>query len=110
VDDINYSKEMANAEILVVTDGVSRIDPEDMLEKLGNIKLHILKIGDEMPEPDFYDIKAAFAGEGIDLIQPLKKIKDKKNILKDPDNSEKPLSTFEKRAYRLIMAYSEKDV
>ncbi|HRS63158.1 MAG TPA: hypothetical protein P5554_08210 [Spirochaetota bacterium] len=108
VDDINYSKEMANAEILVVTDGVSRIDPEDMLEKLGNIKLHILKIGDEMPEPDFYDIKAAFAGEGIDFDPTSIKMKDIKNILKDPDNSEKPLSTFEKRAYRLIMDYSNK--
>jgi uncharacterized protein with von Willebrand factor type A (vWA) domain len=34
IDDINYTKDMANAEILVVTDGVSRIDPDDMIAKL----------------------------------------------------------------------------
>jgi hypothetical protein len=108
VDDINYTKDMANAEILVVTDGVSRIDPDDMIAKLGNIKLHVLKIGEDMPEPDFYEIKSAFAGEGVDFDPTSIKLKDVKNIINNPESAEKPLSAYEKRAYRLILDYSNR--
>lgn len=108
IDDINYTKDMANAEILVVTDGVSRIDPDDMIAKLGNIKLHVLKIGEDMPEPDFYEIKSAFAGEGVDFDPTSIKLKDVKNIINNPESMEKPLSAYEKRAYRLILDYSNR--
>jgi len=108
VDDINYTKDMANAEILVVTDGVSRIDPDDMISKLGNTKLHVLKIGEDMPEPDFYDIKTAFAGEGVDFDPTSIKLKDVKNIINNPESAEKPLTAYEKRAYRLILDYSNR--
>jgi hypothetical protein len=108
VDDINYTKDMANAEILVVTDGVSRIDPDDMIAKLGNIKLHVLKIGEDMPEPYFYEIKSAFAGEGVDFDPTSIKLKDVKNIINNPESAEKPLSAYEKRAYRLILDYSNR--
>jgi len=108
VDDINYTKDMANAEILVVTDGVSRIDPDDMIARLGNTKLHVLKIGEDMPEPDFYEIKSAFAGEGVDFDPTSIKLKDVKNIINNPEASEKPLTAYEKRAYRLILDYSNR--
>lgn len=108
IEDINYTKDMANAEILVVTDGVSRIDPDEMIAKLGNVKLHVLKIGEDMPEPDFYEIKTAFAGEGVDFDPTSIKLKDVKNIINDPESAEKPLSTYEKRAYRLILDYSNR--
>lgn len=108
VDDIAYTKDMANAEILVVTDGVSRIDPDDMIAKLGNTKLHVLKIGEDMPEPDFYEIKSAFAGEGVDFDPTSIKLKDVKNIINNQEEAEKPLSSYEKRAYRLILDYSNK--
>lgn len=108
IDDINYTKDMANAEILVVTDGVSRIDPDEMIAKLGDIKLHILKIGEDMPEPDFYELKSAFAGEGVDFDPTSIKLKDVKNVIENPDLAEKPLSAYEKRAYRLILDYSNR--
>jgi hypothetical protein len=108
VDDINYTKDMANAEILVVTDGVSRIDPDEMIARLGNVKLHVLKIGEDMPEPDFYEIKSAFAGEGVDFDPTTIKLKDVKNIINNPDSCEKPLTAYEKRAYRLILDYSNR--
>ncbi|MFA5519008.1 MAG: hypothetical protein WDA74_07125, partial [Spirochaetota bacterium] len=67
VDDINFTKDMLNSEILVVTDGISKIDPDEMSQKLGNIKLHVLKIGDEVPEPDFYEMEIALSSENIDF-------------------------------------------
>jgi len=108
IDDIKYTKDMANAEILVVTDGVSRIDPVEMTDRLGSVKLHILKIGDEMPEPDFYDLKAAFAGEGVDFDPTTIKLKDIKEAMKNPEGGEAPLSVYEKRAFRLMLDQSNK--
>ena len=67
VDDINFTKDMLNSEILVVTDGISKIDSDEMAQKLGNIKLHVLKIGDEVPEPDFYEMELALSSENIDF-------------------------------------------
>ncbi|HPJ38514.1 MAG TPA: hypothetical protein PLT75_08720, partial [Spirochaetota bacterium] len=57
IDDINYDKEMINAEILVVTDGISRIEKFKLQEKLGDIKLNVLKIGKDLVEANFYDIQ-----------------------------------------------------
>lgn len=106
VSDINYNKEMNKAEILIVTDGVSKIDPHEMIDKLAGIKLHILKIGDETPEPDFYEMKAAFAGEDVDVDPSLLNIRQIREIMNNPENPEKPLSTAEKRIYRIMLDYS----
>jgi len=61
-----------------------------------------------MPEPDFYEIKSAFAGEGVDFDPTSIKLKDVKNIINNPESMEKPLSAYEKRAYRLILDYSNR--
>jgi hypothetical protein len=67
VDDIRYDKEMLNAEILVVTDGISRVDRYDMKKKLGDIKLNILKIGDEFVSAGYFELKSELEKAGIDV-------------------------------------------
>ncbi|HNY15467.1 MAG TPA: hypothetical protein PKI12_07990, partial [Bacteroidales bacterium] len=106
ISDINYNKDMNKAEILIVTDGASRIEPFEMQEKLGPIKLHILKIGDENPEPDFYDLKQVFAGESLEVDPTTLNIKQIKEIMKNPNDLEKPLSNAEQRIYRIMLEYS----
>ncbi len=103
VSDINYTKDMANAEILVVTDGASKIDVQEMLEKLGKIKLHVLKIGDDLPEPDFYDMKSEFANERVDFDPSSINIKQIKNRMQNPKEDDRPLSPSEKRIYSLML-------
>ena len=103
VSDINYTKDMANAEILVVTDGASKIDVHEMLEKLGKIKLHIMKIGDDLPEPDFYDMKSEFANERVDFDPSSINIKQIKNRMQNPKEDDRPLSPTEKRIYSLML-------
>jgi hypothetical protein len=103
VSDINYTKDMANAEILVVTDGASKIDVHEMLEKLGKIKLHVLKIGDDLPEPDFYDMKSEFANERVDFDPSSVNIKQIKNRMQNPKEDDRPLSPTEKRIYSLML-------
>jgi hypothetical protein len=49
-----------------------------------------------MPEPDFYEIKSAFAGEGVDFDPTSIKLKDVKNIINNPESMEKPLSAYER--------------
>jgi hypothetical protein len=103
VSDINYTKDMANAEILVVTDGASKIDVHEMLEKLGKIKLHVLKIGDDLPEPDFYDMKSEFANERVDFDPSSINIKQIKNRMQNPKEDDRPLTPTEKRIYSLML-------
>ena len=103
VGDINYTKDMINAEILVVTDGISKIDVHEMLDKLGKIKLHVLKIGDDLPEPDFYDMKSGFANERVDFDPSSINIREIKNRMQNPKEDDKPLSTAEQRIYRLML-------
>ncbi|MCL1833556.1 MAG: hypothetical protein FWG49_03545 [Leptospirales bacterium] len=107
VSDINYTKDMVNAEILVVTDGVSKIDVQEMLEKLGKIKLHVLKIGGDLPEPDFYDMKSEFVNERVDFDPSSINIREIKNRIENPDDLEKPLTATEKRIYRLMLDNSD---
>lgn len=106
ISDINYNKEMNKAEILIVTDGASRIEPFEMQEKLGEIKLHILKIGDENPEPDFYDLKQEFAGQNLDIDPTSLNIKQIKEIMKNPNDPNQPLSIADQRVYRILLEYS----
>ncbi|HPS86571.1 MAG TPA: hypothetical protein PLY36_07490 [Spirochaetota bacterium] len=103
VSDINYTKDMTNAEILVVTDGVSKIDVHEMVEKLGKVKLHILKIGDDLPEPDFYDMKLEFANERVDFDPSSINIKQIRNRMQNPKEDDRPLTTTERRIYSLML-------
>ena len=107
ISDINYTKDMANSEILVVTDGVSKIDVQEMLEKLGKIKLHVLKIGGDLPEPDFYDMKSEFANERVDFDPSSINIREIKKKIENPDDVDKPLTVTEKRIYRLMLDNSD---
>jgi hypothetical protein len=64
VADIKFDKETTKAEILVVTDGISRIDKNELKLKLGDIKLNVLKIGGDIPVPDFYEVEEAMKRDG----------------------------------------------
>jgi len=106
VSDINYTKDMVNAEILVVTDGISKIDVHEMIEKLDKIKLHVLKIGDDLPAPDYYEMKQNLANEKIDFDPSSIKIKQVKQRMQNPQEDDKPLSTVEQRIYWLMLENS----
>jgi Mg-chelatase subunit ChlD len=108
VSDINFDKEMINAEILVVTDGISKIDKFEMKQKLGNIKLNVLKIGDDLAEPDFFEMKKTLDFEKIDFNPASVNIKDIKRKLSDSNRDEEVLTPTERRAYRYLLDYSEK--
>ncbi len=106
VSDINYTKDMVNAEILVVTDGISKIDVHEMSEKLGKIKLHILKIGDDLPEPDFYEMKLGLSNEKVDFDPSSIKIKEIKQRMQNPQEDDIPLTPGEQRVYRMMLESS----
>jgi len=106
VSDINYTKDMVNAEILVVTDGISKIDVHEMNDKLGKIKLHVLKIGDDLPVPDFYDMKLDLANEKIDFDLSSINVKEVKNRIQNPQEDDVPLTMSEKRIYNLVLESS----
>ena len=108
VNDINYTKDMINSEILVVTDGVSKIDVQEMLEKLGKIKLHVLKIGGDLPEPDFYEMKSELAHEKVDFDPSSINIREIKELMENPHEMDRPLSVTEKRIYRLMLDNSDR--
>lgn len=108
VSDINFDKEMINAEILVVTDGISKIDKFEMKQKLGSIKLNVLKIGNDLAEPDFFEMKKTLDFEKIDFNPASVNIKDIKRKLSDSNRDEEVLTPTERRAYRYLLDYSEK--
>ena len=110
VDDIRFSKDMLNSEILVVTDGVSTIDPDEMADKLGDIKLHVLKVGEEMPEPDFYEMKLALAAENIDFDPSSINFKVIKEHLSENAGDNSAKSKSYQKVLRIMMDQSEKMV
>jgi len=110
VDDIRFSKDMLNSEILVVTDGVSSIDPDEMADKLGDIKLHVLKVGEEMPEPDFYDMKLALAAENIEFDPSSINFKLIKEHLRENAGDSGTKSKSYQKVLRIMMDQSEKMV
>lgn len=67
VDDINYDSDMMHSEILLVTDGLSAIDENLVKSKLGNIRLNILKIGDDKAEPDWFAVEEMLRKENINI-------------------------------------------
>jgi hypothetical protein len=115
VDDIQYDKEMLNAEILVVTDGISRIDRYDMKKKLGDIKLNVLKIGDEFVSAGYFELKAELEKAGIDVDMGeinLRSVKDVVNAIDNdsfgtgsPASGIPPVSQH--KAYRFISTFME---
>jgi hypothetical protein len=110
ISDIHYHKEMAKSEILVVTDGISRIDKNELRIKLGDIKLNVLKIGSDAAMPDLKDIEYHLNKENV-YINPdttdIRIIKKKfQDYEKDPEGSN--LTLGEKKAYRKIMDSSNR--
>lgn len=55
--DIKFHSPFREADILLVTDCLSRIDPELINREKENIKIHIVKIGRDEQEPDQSEIK-----------------------------------------------------
>jgi hypothetical protein len=108
VEDIRYDKDLLSSEILVVTDGISKIDKYDMKNKLGDIKLHVLKIGDDLAEPNFFDMKKTLDFSKIDFDPSSVNIKEIKKKMSESDKGEMALSAQERRAYRFLLDYSEK--
>jgi len=109
IKDIEYDKEMLNSEIVVVTDGVSKIDSHEMQKRLGDIKLNVLKIGDEMAEPDYYEMKQNLDQENVDFDPTSVNLK---NIQKEistynPDDDENDIPLSKQRVYRLLLDYSD---
>ncbi|MCX8124710.1 MAG: hypothetical protein N3F66_11210 [Spirochaetes bacterium] len=107
IDDIHYDKDMLNAEILVVTDGISKIDKYLMKEKLGDIKLNILKIGRDLAEPDYFEMKKTFDANKIKFDPTALNIKEIQQKMEKSQEGEEALTPLQKRAYRYILEYSE---
>ncbi|MEJ5362948.1 MAG: hypothetical protein WHV26_12885 [Spirochaetota bacterium] len=107
IDDIHYDKDMLNAEILVVTDGISKIDKYLMKDKLGDIKLNILKIGRDLAEPDYFEMKKTFDANRIKFDPTALNIKEIQQKMEKSQEGEEALSPLQKRAYRFILEYSE---
>lgn len=109
IEDIRYDKELINAEILVVTDGISRIDKYELKKKLGEIKLNILKIGDDLAEPNFFEAKKNLDQSRIDFDTSKVNIKEIKRKMEEAgEKGEDALNPTEKRAYRYMLDHSER--
>ncbi len=110
ISDIKYDKEMLNAEILMVTDGISKINRNKLRQDLKGIKLNVLKLGDELPEPEFYDIEKGLKDERIGFDPNKINIRDihRKVKMDRGGANESGLSMTEKRIYRFIFDYSDK--
>jgi len=106
VKDIKFEKEMLNTEILIVTDGISKIDKYETIKELGSIKLNVLKIGHEFAEMSYFDVKSVLDQENIDFDPSainLKKMQENLNSSNEDDSS---LSLMEQRAYRRVLDFS----
>lgn len=61
-DDIKFDGMFENAEILIITDGMDRIEPDVLRETIGEkTKLHVVKIGRDAAEPQESEIKDMIA-------------------------------------------------
>jgi hypothetical protein len=111
IEDIGYDKEMTDAEILVVTDGlVHDLEVDRMKEELKDIKLNILKIGLDLAEPNQYQIKQMLEEAGYDFDPFYVSIKDIKKKFQTDNGKEKiaSLSNAEQRIYKYMLECSEK--
>ncbi|HOO72574.1 MAG TPA: vWA domain-containing protein [Spirochaetota bacterium] len=115
ISDINYEKESTKSEILVVTDGISKIEKNKLKVKLGDIKLNVLKIGSDLGEPDFYDMQEYMRNENIDFDFTTLNMKDVRKELqehretqeKDKTNGTRDVSLSRQRILRYIYDYSD---
>ncbi len=115
VEDIRYDKEMLSSEILVVTDGISRIDRYDMKKKLGDIKLNILKIGDEFVSAGFYELKSELKKASIDLDLSEINLRNVRHIVNGINNLSREMESTASnlppashhKAYRVISSFME---
>ncbi len=110
VEDIRFDKELINAEILVVTDGISKIDKYGMKNKLADIKLNVLKIGDDLAEPNFFEMKKTLEFSKIDFDPSSVNIKEIKKKMAEAggEADDSVLSPKERRAYRYLLDFSER--
>ena len=110
IKDMSFEKDMAEAEILVVTDGlVHDLDKIKMKENLKDIKLNFLKIGRDLAEPDGYEIKRVLSEAGHDFDPFSLSIKDIKKKLQT-DEEINTMSVTEQRLFRFMIECSEKIV
>ncbi len=108
IEDIKYDKDMINAEILVVTDGISKIEKFKLKERLGEIRLNVLKIGKDLVEANFYDMMQIVNLNRLDFDPSRLNINDIKRKMEKTNNDESVLSSTEKRAFRFLLDYSER--
>jgi hypothetical protein len=109
VNDIEFDKDSTKAEILVVTDGISKIEKNELKLKLRSIKLNILKIGSDPPEPDYFELEAHLKAENIAVDPSMLNIKMVQQKMARADGKAgSPLSSVETRVYRTICDHSEK--
>ncbi len=112
ISDINYDKELLDAEILVVTDGViDDLNKDKLIGSLKDIKLNILKIGRDMPEPNYYDMKSALAKKNINFDPQSVNLNEIKKKMAVPNRASLPESErptyLEERLYQYLLECSD---
>lgn len=113
ISDIKYDKESLKSEILVITDGISKIEKNKLKIELGSIKLNVLKIGHELAEPDFFEMQEFMKKEKLDFDFTSYNIKDIKNELNANQKALKSgenisgISLSRQRILRYIYDFSE---
>lgn len=109
VNDIQYDKEKTKAEILLVTDGISKIEKNELKYKLGDIKLNVLKIGEDPPEPDYFEMEGFFKAELLDVDPGSYNLREiQKKIASQGSIEGGEMTPRETRIYRAISDYSDK--
>jgi hypothetical protein len=109
ISDIHYNKEMTKSEILVVTDGISKIDKNELRIKLGDIKLNVLKIGNEVAMPDLTEIEDQLVKNRVFIYPDTTDIRIIKKRVEDAENNVEGsgLTLGERKAFRKILDASE---
>jgi len=106
ISDIVYDKEMAKSEILVVTDGISKIEKHELKIKLGDIKLNILKIGDDIAKPNLMEMEEHLKSQNVQIYADtidIRTIKKKMDEYQKEGAASTILTNAEKVAFRKIM-------
>jgi hypothetical protein len=110
ISDIHYNKEMTKSEILVVTDGISKIDKNELRIKLGDIKLNVLKIGNDVAMPDLSEIESQLNKENVYVHPDATDIRIIKKKVEDYEKNAEggALTLGEKKAFRKILDASDR--
>ena len=109
VSDISYDKEMTKSEILLVTDGFSKIEKNELRVKLGDIKLNVLKIGNDIPMPELSEIEYHLRKENVRIYADTIDIRSIKKKVEDFENNVEgsSLTRGEEQAFGKILGASE---